>query len=126
MTDYDTALRDHPTHAANIRTDYATAAQGFDPAFRDALTREIALAIATASLVKDIPVMAVRTGETTEALISCLIAVASMSPHFDQPSHLREFADTLAKRIRRGVAQTRAKPPSGMERFFGFRREGKA
>jgi hypothetical protein len=52
--------------------------------------------------------MALRTGETVEALIVCLISFAAMSPHFDTPSHLREFAETLAKRFRRDVAKARA------------------
>jgi hypothetical protein len=52
--------------------------------------------------------MAIRTGETLEALISCMISFVAMSPHFDTPSHLREFAEGLAKRVRREVAKARA------------------
>jgi hypothetical protein len=53
----------------------------------------------------DANVIALTTGETCEALIACLISFAAMSPHFDTPSHLREFAETLAKRVRRDVAK---------------------
>ena len=110
----------------DIHTDYATAAREYDPAFKDALIKEISTAIAKASLVTDAPIMAIRTGETIEALIVCLIAVASMSPHFDTPSHLREFADTLAKRFRRSVAQQRANPSDDLMRILGVRQGGTA
>jgi len=123
---YETVLLSTPTHTPNVRTDYATAARGFDPAFRDALIAKITTAIAHASMVKDAPILAIRTGETVEALITCLIATAAMSPQFDQPSFLREFANDLAKRIRRGVAKARANPSPDMERFFGVRKEGSA
>jgi hypothetical protein len=108
------------------RTSYARAIRGFDPQFRDALVAEITTAIGMASIVNDASVMAFRTGETIEALVQCLIATASLSPHFDTPSHLREFADGLAKRVRRGVAYARANPAPEAERMFGFRREGQA
>jgi hypothetical protein len=104
----------------DIHTDYATAAAPeYDPVFQDALVREIAQAIAKASLVTDAPIMAIRTAETIEALFICMIATGAMSPHFDTPSHLREFADNLAKRFRRSVAQCRAKPPDKMKNFWG-------
>jgi hypothetical protein len=89
-------------------TTYANAAAGFDPDFRDALVPVITEAIAKASICSDANIMAIRTGETIEALIVCLISFAAMSPHFDTPSHLREFSDDLSKRIRRHVAAHRA------------------
>jgi hypothetical protein len=87
------------------RTTYARAT--YDDDFRRRLIEEIITAIAKASLVADANVMA-RTGETIEALITCLITTASLAPHFDTPSHLREFAEDTAKRIRREVAKARA------------------
>ena len=52
--------------------------------------------------------MVLRTGETLEALTTVLIATALLTPYFDTPSHLREFTETLAKRIRREVVKARA------------------
>jgi hypothetical protein len=52
-----------------------------------------------------------------------MISFAAMSPHFDTPSHLREFAETLAKRIRREVAKARAE---GVFGHFGGRKGGTA
>jgi hypothetical protein len=90
------------------RTTYARATASYDDDFRRRLIEEIITAIAKASLVADANVMAIRTGETIEALITCLITTASLAPHFDTPSHLREFAEDTAKRIRREVAKARA------------------
>jgi hypothetical protein len=50
----------------------------------------------------------------------------SMTPHYDVPSHLLEFAEHLAKKIRRDVAHHRANPPPEAERIFGFRDGGHA
>ena len=74
------------------RTTWARATEGYDEDFKRELITEIIGAIAKASIVTDANVMALRTGETCEALLSCLISFAAMSPHFDVPSHLREFA----------------------------------
>jgi hypothetical protein len=90
------------------RTTYARATASYDDDFRRRLIEEIITAIAKASLVTDANVMAIRTGEMIEALTSCLIATAALTPHFDTPRHLREFAAELAKRIRREVAKARA------------------
>jgi hypothetical protein len=89
------------------RTTWARATREYDDEFRRALVAEIITAIAKASMVTDANIMAIRTGETLEALIS-MISFAAMSPHFDTPSHLREFAEGLAKRVRREVAKARA------------------
>jgi hypothetical protein len=51
------------THA-ETRTDYARAVAGFDPQFRDALMKEITIAIAEASLLRDAPIVAIRTAES--------------------------------------------------------------
>jgi hypothetical protein len=106
------------------RTDYARAAAGFDPEFRDALRDAIITKIAELSVVRDAPVMAIRTGETLEALTDCLIATAAMCPHFDVPSELRKFAEGLAKRVRRGVADARANGFAA--EFIGARKGGTA
>lgn len=108
------------------RTTLEHASRGHDEQFSLALTNEIITAILNASIVTDAPVAALRTAETAEALIHCLITVCSFSPHFDTPSHLRTFTDDLAKRVRRQVARNRAKPSPELERFFGFRKEGNA
>ena len=113
------------THT-ETRTDYARAFAGFDPQFRDALLKEIASAIAQASLLRDVPIMAIRTGETAEALIVCLIATMAMCPTMDTPSELRAFTTKLAKRVHRGVAEARADHPTFAPDFFGVRKEGTA
>ena len=66
-----------------------------------------------------------RTGETIEALTICMIPFAAMSPHFDTPSHLREFAEGTAKRIRREVSRARAEG-YGEDFIFGARKGGNA
>jgi hypothetical protein len=60
-----------------------------------------------------------------EALTSCLIATASLTPHFGTPSHLREFAENAARRIRRDVARARAQG-IGENFIFGIRKGGTA
>jgi hypothetical protein len=95
------------------------------PSSRDALVREITAAIAEASLLRDAPIRVIGTGETAEALISCLIATMAMSPTMDTPSELRAFAAGLAKRVRRGVAEARADPTFAAD-FFDARRGGTA
>jgi hypothetical protein len=107
------------------RTTWARAQAGYDDEFKRHLIAEIVNAIAKASLVTDANVMAIRTGETTEALTSCLISFAAMSPYFDTPSHLREFAEDIAKRIRREVAKARAEG-IGTDFIFGARKGGTA
>ena len=106
------------------RTTYARATALYDDDFRRRLIEEIITAIAKASLVTDVNVMA-RTGEMIEALTSCLIATASLTPHFGRPSHLREFAGELAKRVRREVAKAQAEGFCN-DFVFGARRGGNA
>lgn len=106
------------------RTTYARATASYDDDFRRRLIEEIITAIAKASLVTDVNVMA-RTGEMIEALTSCLIATASLTPHFGTPSHLREFAGELAKRVRREVAKAQAEGFCN-DFVFGARRGGNA
>jgi hypothetical protein len=109
------------------RTTYERATREYDENFKRDLITEIINAIAKASLVTDpdLRVMAIRTGETCEALLSCLISFAAMSPHFDTPSHLRQFAERAAKKIRRDVARARAEG-IGENFIFGMRNGGRA
>src|SRR5262245_53282911 len=107
------------------RTTSAHATASYDDDFRRRLIEEIITAIAKASLVTDANVMAIKTGEMIEALTSCLIATASLTPHFGGPSHLREFAEELAKRVRREVAKARAEGFCN-DFVFGARRGGNA
>jgi hypothetical protein len=109
-----------------VQTNYARAASGYDADFRKRLADAIFTAVAEASLVTDANVMVFRTGETGDALIDCLITVMALTPFYDTPSHLREFAEDLAKKIRRDVARLRADPPPEAERILGFRNGGRA
>jgi hypothetical protein len=106
------------------RTTYARATASYDEDFRRRFIEEIITAIAKASLVTDANGMA-RTGEMIEVLTSCLIATASLTPHFGAPSHLREFAEELAKRVRREVAKAQAEGFHN-DFVFGARRGGNA
>jgi hypothetical protein len=110
------------------RTTYARAVREYDPEFQRHLVAEIINAIAKASIVTDpdLRIMALRVGKTIEALSSLLISFAAMSPYFDTPSHLREFAEVLAKRIRRDVAKARADGGLGRDFIFGAQRGGTA
>jgi hypothetical protein len=108
------------------RTNYARATAGYDDDFRRGLTDAICKAIAEASLVTDANVLCLRTGEVRDALVDCLITVMSLTPHYDVPSHLREFAEGLTKKIRRDVARLRADPCREAETMFGFRNGGRA
>jgi hypothetical protein len=107
------------------RTTYERATREYDETFKRALITEIVTAIFHASKVTDANIVALRTGETLEALTSCLVATAALSPHFDTPSHLREFAENTAKRIRREVAKARAEG-YGEDFIFGARKGGRA
>jgi len=109
------------------RTTYERATREYDEEFTRALVSEILTAICKASMVTDpeLRVMALRTGETVEALTTLLISFAAMSPHFDTPSHLREFAENTAKRIRREVSRARAEG-FGEDFIFGARGGGNA
>ena len=106
------------------RTTYERATAGFDPEFRDALVAAITDVIAKASIVTDQPIMALRTGETTDALIISLISTLALTPSMDSPTALRKFADELAKRVRRSVARARAEGIG--DRLHGSRPEGTA
>jgi hypothetical protein len=107
------------------RTTYERATREYDEKFKRDLIEEIVSAIFKASMVTDANVMALRVGETTEALLSCLIATAALSTHFDTPSHLRKFAEHVEKRIRREVSKARAEG-YGEKFCFGARRGGHA
>jgi hypothetical protein len=100
------------------RTDFATATRGFDPQFRDALADRIITAIGMASVVRDAPVMAIRTTETVDALRACLVATLALVP-----SRLRETVEALAKRIPLDVARARAE---GVGVILGARKGGSA
>ena len=106
------------------RATYERATAGFDPEFRDALVAEITDVIARASIVTDQPIMALRTGETTDALIISLISTLALTPSMDSPTVLRKFADELSKRVRRSVARARAEGIG--DRLHGSRPEGNA
>jgi hypothetical protein len=104
------------------RTTYERATREYDD-FRRSLIAEIVTAIFVASKCTDANVVALRVQETIEALTSCLCATAALSPHFDTPSHLRDFAEATAKRIRREVSKARAEGYA-QDFVFGARRGG--
>jgi hypothetical protein len=94
--------------SAERRTTFERACRGYDEQFANSLTGDILHTIATASMVTDANVLAVRTGETTAALVNCLGIVLSLCPNHDVPSRLRERVDFIARKLRRDVAKARA------------------
>jgi hypothetical protein len=100
MADNDAAEPDRPS--------FTRALAGYDPKFRRALTSKIIETITKASIVADANVCAIRTGETADALVDCLVFSLSLSPSMDVPSDLRLTAEHFAKRLRREVARARA------------------
>jgi hypothetical protein len=119
-----TEVNDVPPAKPESRTTYERATGGYDDEFRKRLADAILVTIAETSLVTDANVMAIRTAESRDALVTCLITIMAMTPYYDVPSHLREFAEHLAKKVRRDVARLRAEPCSEAERMFGFRDGG--
>jgi hypothetical protein len=109
-----------------LRTNYERATSGYDDDFRKRLADAILRVIGESSVVTDAKVMCLRTAESRDALVDCLISVLSLTPFYDTPSHLREFAEHLAKKVRRDVARLRAEPCPEAERMFGFRNGGRA
>jgi hypothetical protein len=109
------------------RATYARAVREYDDEFQRALCAAIVKAIVDASVVTDpdLRVLALRVGETVEALTTVLISFAAMSPQFDVPRDLRMFAETLAKRVRRDVAKARAEGFCA-DFVFGARKGGTA
>jgi hypothetical protein len=94
--------------SAERRTTFERALSGYDPDFERALIDEPMRAIAMASKVTDANVLAVRTGETAAALVTCLGVVLALCPDHDIPSRLRQRIDEIAKKLRRNVAKARA------------------
>ncbi|MPZ57503.1 MAG: hypothetical protein GEU91_13580 [Rhizobiales bacterium] len=92
------------------RTTIARAVEGYDAGFYQTLCHEIAEAIGQASIVVDAPLMAIRTGETADALVSCLISVIALSPEARKPTQLRRLTESIAKQIRTGVTAAKDEP----------------
>jgi len=90
------------------RTTFERACAGYDEQFANSLTDDIMRTIAAASTVTHANVLAVRTGETTAALVNCLGTVLALCPDHDVPSRLRQRVDAIAKKLRRDVAKARA------------------
>ena len=104
---------------------FTRALAGYDDAFRERMLTAVSRTIATESLIieGDTRVMALRTAETCDALVVALISTLALSPGFDNARTLRETADDIARRIRRGVASARA---SGTFDRFGAAGGGQA
>lgn len=117
---------DTTSSALQARTDYRRAAAGYDAAFERALAEALFDTIADASRVTDRDVVALRSSETIAALCSLLITIAATRPGMDVPSRQREFAEQLAKRVRRGLAQCRGDPDFAEALFATMQAEGSA
>src|SRR3954452_9936859 len=93
------------------RTTLAHAAAGRDDKFEAALVAAVLTAIASASRVTDANCIAIRTGESASALVTCLAAILAMSPAATRsPTAQRELIANPAKRLRRRTAAAAASP----------------
>jgi hypothetical protein len=106
------------------RTTFERALEGYDPDFEQALVTGIMEVVAATSIVTDANVVAVRTGETTAALVTCLGLVLALCPDHDVPSRLRQHIEQIAKKLRRDVARARAEGLA--DTILGAAREGHA
>jgi hypothetical protein len=97
------------------RFTFDRAVAGFDPQFAETLQGTIITAIAKASIVSDVPVMAVRTSETIDALLVVLAQVIAISDLARSPTSLRKGLDEIARRLRQHA--TRAAANSDVQRF---------
>jgi hypothetical protein len=102
-------IENKPALARRIESDQLSRAlAGYDEQFCRELATEIIKTITGASLVANANVVAIRTGETLNALAVALVTVLAMVPVMDTPSELRKAAEALVKRIRCDVARARA------------------
>jgi hypothetical protein len=106
------------------RTTFERACAGFDAAFANSLADDIVRTIATASTVTDANVLAVRTGETADALVTCLALILALCPDHDVPSRLRKRIEQISKKLRRDVAKARAADIAA--HILGAAHEGRA
>jgi hypothetical protein len=83
------------------RTTYARAIAGYDEAHERELVEAITAAIAEASKITDANVIALRTGEISSALLTCLAGILAVSPSVTRsPTAMRKLIDELGKRLR--------------------------
>ena len=90
------------------RPTLAHAYAGYDQAFREHLAAAIIKTIAAESMVSDQHTMAIRTAETSEALVDVMSAMLALDPNMSTPSALRETCERLAKKLRHTVGKMRA------------------
>jgi hypothetical protein len=87
---------------------FQRACAGYDQAFREHLTAQLISTIARESHIADANVMALRVGETCDALLDLVCTMLALSPAMSTPSKLRNAAEQFAKRIRKDVSAARA------------------
>jgi hypothetical protein len=113
--------------ADTARTTYARAVAGYDEAFQRALAEVITKAIFDVSTATDAKVCAIRTGETTDALVAVLATVIALRPEARVASQLRGLCEDLGKRLLRDVRSFRERNPDWDKGFFhGKNVEGSA
>ena len=87
----------------DAQTTYDRAA--YDKDHERALMEAITRTIFETSVVSDVNAIVLRTGETTEALLTALAGILAMSPSATRsPTALRRTIDEFGKRLRRRVA----------------------
>jgi hypothetical protein len=94
--------------------DLARAISGYDPAFEERLLDRIVEAIVAASMLDDgagNPVLALRLGETAQALVTALALVLAMSPpaaHND--AAIKQTSQSFRRKLRARVHHARGNP----------------
>jgi hypothetical protein len=96
---------------ADIRTSYVRAVAGYDDHFKRELVEQISTAIFEASITTDAKACALRTGESTDALVTVLGFVLAMRPEAKVPSQLRVPTEEIGKRLLRDVKAFRETHP---------------
>jgi hypothetical protein len=113
--------------APAARTTYGRAVAGYDDDFKRELAEQITTAIFEASIVTDAKACAIRTGETTDALVTVLATLIAMRPEAKVPSQLRTLCEDIGRRLHRDVkAFHETNPDFGKDFFRGSDVEGRA
>lgn len=90
---------------------FERAITAYDDAHERALVESVTRAIVDASLISESPLLVLRTGELTSALLIVLAAAIALSPEAARSSAaIRKTTDELRRRLKKCVAVARAHP----------------
>jgi hypothetical protein len=98
---------------------FLRAYSGYEDAHRARLVQVISGAIAEASILTDVNVLAIRTGETADALVTVLAGVLALVPRLNTPQQQRLACEAIAKSLRQQLADARNDPVAQQMRESG-------